>query len=238
MKDITIAIDGYAGCGKSSTAKEVAKKLGYLYIDSGAMYRAVSLHFWRHNIDFENESEELIEELENIYIDFNFGRNKPFPVVTLNGVEVEDEIRKPEISAIVSQVSVHKSVRREMVSQQRRLGEAGGVVMDGRDIGTVVFPNAELKVFMTASIDKRAERRLAELQSKGIPASLEDIKANLAQRDHIDSSREVGPLKQAPDAVLIDTTNLDFDEQVDLVCKLAKEKIAKKSNKKTSQSRS
>ncbi|MDX2248712.1 MAG: (d)CMP kinase [Bacteroidia bacterium] len=226
MKRITIAIDGYAGCGKSSTAKAVARKLNYLYIDSGAMYRAVSLYLLRHNIPFETESDELLDALENIYVDFLEKPGELFPVITLNGQEVEDEIRNPEISAIVSQVSIHREVRREMVSQQRRLGESGGVVMDGRDIGTVVFPNAELKVFMTASPDVRALRRKEELAARGLEVSLEEILENLLKRDKIDSSRKESPLKQANDAILIDTSFMEFKDQVDRVVSLANAVIA------------
>ncbi|MEZ4826653.1 MAG: (d)CMP kinase [Bacteroidia bacterium] len=226
MKRITIAIDGYAGCGKSSTAKSVARKLNYLYIDSGAMYRAVSLYFLRHNIPYETESEELLDALENIYVDFVEKPGELFPIITLNGQEVEDDIRNPEISAIVSQVSIHKEVRREMVSQQRRLGEAGGVVMDGRDIGTVVFPNAELKIFMTASPEVRARRRMEELLERGIEVSLNEIQENLERRDYIDSHRKESPLVQAEDAILIDTSDMEFKEQVDRVLSLANTVIA------------
>lgn len=190
------------------------------------MYRAVSLYMLQHDVPFDTESDELLDALENIYVDFLHKPNELFPVITLNGQEVESEIRKPEISAIVSQVSIHKSVRREMVNQQRRLGEAGGVVMDGRDIGTVVFPDAELKVFMTASIDVRAQRRLEELEEREIDASLEEIKNNLRERDRIDSTRKESPLRQADDAILIDTSEMEFKDQVDQVVKLAQQVIA------------
>lgn len=228
MKRIVIAIDGYAGCGKSSTARQVAKVLNYLYIDSGAMYRAVALYFLRHHISFDHEHNEMREALDNIYIDFVQKDEHAYPHVKLNGYDVEDDIRKPEVTQIVSQVSVHEAVRREMVQQQQRMGEDKGVVMDGRDIGTVVFPNAELKIFMTASIDARAKRRQLELKQKGIDQSLESISASLESRDHIDSTRKIGPLKQAEDAIVIDTTDITLNEQVEQVLSFAYEVMGRK----------
>ncbi len=225
VKDITIAIDGFAGCGKSTTARMVADRLNYLYIDSGAMYRAVSLYFLRHQVPFEEDNNEIKEALDNIYIDFQDVPGRKQPVITLNGREVESEIRMPEISGIVSQVSVHADVRRELVLQQQRLGEASRVVMDGRDIGTVVFPNAELKVFMTASIEVRAMRRKAELDRQGVDASLSEIMQNLAQRDLIDTTRAIAPLRQASDAILIDTSNISIEQQVDKIYFLARERM-------------
>jgi cytidylate kinase len=218
VKKITIAIDGYAGCGKSTTAKNVAKRLNYLYIDSGAMYRAVTWYFVRHGISFEKPSPEMKEALENIFIDFVYKDDNLFPEIVLNGKEVESEIRQPEISAMVSKVAIHRMVRKELVSQQHRMGDQGGVVMDGRDIGTVVFPNAELKVFMTADLHVRAKRRKAELDARGIHANMETITENLKQRDLIDTTRKESPLKRASDAIVIDTTYLTFDKQVDMVC--------------------
>ncbi len=225
MKKINIAVDGYAGTGKSTTAKKLAQKLGYLFIDSGAMYRAVSLYLLRNKIDFEVESADLIAALDDIYIDFVINEGDLHPTVRLNGKEVESEIRKPEISAIVSPVAVHKSVRRAMVAQQQRIGLEKGVVMDGRDIGTVVFPEAELKVFVVADIEIRAQRRLNEMLKKGIDTTLEAVIQNLKERDHIDSSREEGPLKQAEDAILLDTSSMTIEDQVESVYKLAMERI-------------
>lgn len=221
MNKIIIAIDGYAGCGKSTTAKLVARELNYLYIDSGAMYRAVALYFKQHDIRFDVESPEMKDELDNIYIDLVKEEGNPFPVTYLNGERVEEEIRSPEISAIVSPISVHRMVRKEMVAQQKRMGQEKGIVMDGRDIGTVVFPHAELKVFMRADITIRAERRRQELEARGIILSREEIIENLLERDRIDSTRKIGPLKQANDAIVIDTTDISVEEQVKKVCELA-----------------
>ncbi len=225
MKKINIAVDGYAGCGKSSTAKQVAQKLNYLFIDSGAMYRAVSLYFLRNGVNYETDGPEVRAALKDIYIDFVPKAGQAFPEVRLNGEAVENEIRTPEISAIVSPVSVLRSVREEMVAQQQRMGLNKGVIMDGRDIGTVVFPDAELKVFMTADIELRARRRLKEMASKGLQAKLEEVVHNLQERDHIDSSREVGPLRQAEDAIVIDTTYLQLEDQIERVYQLALARI-------------
>lgn len=225
MKKINIAVDGYAGTGKSTTARRLAQELGYLFIDSGAMYRAVSLYLLRNKIDFATESAELIAALDDIYIDFVVSEGDLHPTVRLNGKEVESEIRKPDISAIVSPVAVHKSVRRAMVAQQQRMGIGKGVVMDGRDIGTVVFPQAELKVFVVADVKIRAGRRLQELLKKGVDTDLEAVISNLRERDHIDSSRDEGPLKQAEDAILLDTSTMTIEDQVKSVYKLAMEQI-------------
>ncbi len=222
VNKIIIAIDGFAGCGKSTTAKLVAQQLNYMYIDTGAMYRAVALYFLRNNIDFSAESPAMKDALDNIYIDLVRQDDSHFPITYLNGKNVEEEIRSPEISAIVSPVSVHRMVRKEMVAQQQRMGEDKSIVMDGRDIGTVVFPRAELKLFMTADIEIRAARRLQELKAKGIEIDHAEILRNLEERDHIDSTRKVGPLKQADDAIVIDTTTMSVAEQVEKVCSLAK----------------
>ncbi|MEM6261105.1 MAG: (d)CMP kinase [Bacteroidota bacterium] len=228
MRKINIAIDGHAGCGKSTTAKLVANRLGYTYIDSGAMYRAVTLFFLRENVPFDQENEEMIAALENIHITFKpnglgFGN-----YVILNGEEVEEEIRSPKVSGHVSQVAVHARVREKMVQQQQEIGRKKGVVMDGRDIGTVVFPDAELKVFMTASMEKRATRRLDEMKRKDANTSLEDVVNNLEERDRIDSTREVAPLTQASDALVVDTSDLSVQEQVNKVTELAIERIHSK----------
>jgi len=224
MKDIVIAIDGNSGCGKSSTAKVLAKKLKYIYIDTGAMYRAVTLFFIKHKIDLENDL-DVEEALKQIDISFEYNIDTAKNETFLNGKNVENEIRQMEVSNLVSPVSEISKVRRKLVEQQRRLGEGNGVVMDGRDIGTVVFPDAELKIFMTAELETRAERRKLELAEKGTQVKLEDVIDNLKNRDIIDSSREDSPLKKADDAHLVDTTNLTFDEQVDQILKLINKKI-------------
>ncbi len=220
---ITIAIDGHSGCGKSTTAKGVARKLGFLYIDSGAMYRAVTLYFLRHNIPFENENPLLLKALSEIHLDFEVCPETGLPEVTLNGEKVESEIRKPEIANHVSPVAALPIVRKAMVKQQQQIGAEGGIVMDGRDIGTIVFPHAELKVFMTANVEVRAARRQKELAEKGISQSLDEVIANLSGRDKIDSSRSEGPLRRADDAQEIDTGLHSIEEQVEIVYDWAKE---------------
>lgn len=226
MKRIVIAIDGNSGSGKSTTAKAVARALGYLYIDSGAMYRAVTLYFLRQGVDLAQE-EQVRQALAEIRIDFRYNaatdRNETF----LNGENVEEEIRGLEVSAMVSPVSEIPAVRRKLVEQQRRLGGAKGVVMDGRDIGTVVFPEAELKVFMTADLAVRAERRSAELQMKQQPAPLEQVLDNLKNRDRIDSTRADSPLKKADDAVTVDTSGVSFEQQVNRILELVKAELEK-----------
>lgn len=225
MKEIVIAIDGNSGCGKSSTAKVLAQKLKYIYIDTGAMYRAVTLFFIKHNIDLKNDL-DVEQALKQIDISFVYnietGKNETF----LNGKNVENEIRQMEVSNLVSPVSEISKVRRKLVEQQRRMGEGKGVVMDGRDIGTVVFPNAELKIFMTADLEVRAERRRLELAEKGSTVDISDVIENLKNRDIIDSSRADSPLKKADDAHIVDTSKLKFDEQVDKILHLIKQKVA------------
>ena len=223
MKKIIIAIDGNSGCGKSSTARKVAKHLGYRYIDSGAMYRATTYHFIQREVDINN-GRQIEETLKEVKIDFRVGANGESDIL-LNGVRVEDEIRSMEVNALVSQVSALSVVRREMVRQQRATGKDQGVVMDGRDIGTVVFPDAELKIFMTAELEIRASRRLKELEGKGIKEELSVIKDNLRERDRIDSSRVDSPLKKAKDAIELDTSYLTFDEQVHKIVVLAEKRI-------------
>jgi cytidylate kinase len=216
MKKIVIALDGYSSCGKSTTAKLVAAQLGYAYIDTGAMYRAVTLYFLRHHVSLTNQK-EIKEALENIDIDFHYnpktGRNEVF----LNGLNVEDEIRKMYISNQVSEVSVVPEVRHAMVAQQQKMGRKRGVVMDGRDIGTAVFPDAEVKIFMTADVDTRAKRRQEELLEKKQLVNLDEIRENLQKRDHIDSTRRESPLRRAEDAHLLDTSHMTIDEQVEFV---------------------
>lgn len=223
---IVIAIDGYAACGKSTLAKDLAKALNYAYVDSGAMYRAVTLYFLEKGITIEDK--EAIElALSNIQIHFENieGKNHTF----LNNKDVEEEIRTMRISNFVSPVSTVSSVRRAMVKQQQAMGKAKGVVMDGRDIGTVVFKYAELKLFVTASPKVRTERRLAELEAKGVSdLSFEDVQKNLLDRDRIDSTRKDSPLCQAADAIVIDNSTLSPQEQLARALKLAKQELEKK----------
>lgn len=224
MRKIIVAIDGFSGCGKSSTAKEVARKLGYTYIDSGAMYRAVTLHFI-HKFTVLTNPKDVQRALQDMEITFHKNEETGLQETYLNGLNVERKIRNMEVSDRVSEVSKIKEVRQALVAQQHRLGKHKGVVMDGRDIGTVVFPEAELKVFMTADLEIRAERRQKELLEKGELVELDKIIRNLAERDRIDSSRAESPLKKAEDAVEIDTSLLDFEDQVCEITNLAKERM-------------
>ena len=223
MKRIVIAIDGYSGTGKSSTAKEVAAKLGYKYIDSGAMYRAVTYYFLREQIS-SDETVKIKSKLEEIELDFTLDENGD-SVICLGGVKVENEIRKPEISERVSAFAAVPAIRRKLVCLQNGFGLRKGIVMDGRDIGTVVFPEAELKVFMTADLKVRAKRRLIELENKGLKTELSGVEINLKERDKKDTTRVDSPLTKAEDAVEIDTTDLTFQEQVDKIVTLAQELI-------------
>ncbi len=224
MKKINIALDGYSGTGKSSTAKEVASQLGYTYLDSGAMYRAVTLYFLEHDVDLKDLN-AVIRALDLIDITFQYGDlNQKFETC-LNGKNVEKDIREMRISENVSAVSAISEVREKLVAIQRKLGENKGIVMDGRDIGTVVFPEAELKVFLTADMEVRAERRRKELEEKGITASLVEIMGNLKERDRVDSSRQISPLTKATDAIELDTTALNFQDQVAKVVQLARERM-------------
>lgn len=218
MNKIVIAIDGYSGTGKSSTAKQVASRLGYTYIDSGAMYRAVTYYFLSNRIDFA-EIAQVVKSLEDCHIEFK-GTS-----ILLNGENIDQEIRTMEVNQNVSPVSAISEVRTKLVDQQRKMSAGKGVVMDGRDIGTVVFPNAELKVFMTADMDVRAERRRKELVKKGIEEDLAVIKENLKVRDQIDSSRKDSPLKMAKDAIEIDTSQLTLNQQIDKIVEMAEAKI-------------
>jgi cytidylate kinase len=211
MKKITIAIDGYAACGKSTLAKKIAKKLGWIYVDSGAMYRAVTLYFLRKNVDLKNK-EDIETTLNEFFISFdNVGRT------ILNGEIVESEIRDSKVSNFVSQVSAISEVRKKLVDLQREIGKEGGIVMDGRDIGTVVFPNAELKLFISADLEIRVERRFKELNGK---ITREEVRENLSERDWIDSTRSDSPLKKADDAIEIDNSYLTPEEQLDKVLEL------------------
>jgi len=214
-KRINIAIDGYSSCGKSTLAKGLARKLGYKYIDSGSMYRAITLFALENQIiDDQLDKEKLIEKLDDIRIDFLVDIDKQTDEVLLNGKRVEEEIRKPIVTKWVSQVAAITEVREKLVSIQQLIGRTKGVVMDGRDIGTVVFPDAELKIFVTAEADIRARRRWLELREKGIELKIEDVKESLLKRDEVDSNRKVSPLKRAADSKLLDTTKLSKEEQV------------------------
>jgi len=227
MANITIAIDGYSSTGKSTIAKQLASALGYVYVDSGAMYRAVTLYAMQNdliNSDSFNK-EQLIAQLKDIEITFKFNESFGSAEVYLNGQNVEKEIRSLEVSQFVSQVSTVSQVRQQLVKQQQAFGKNKGVVMDGRDIGTVVFPEAELKLFMTASSNIRAKRRYQELFQKGENVSFEEVLENVKSRDHIDSNRDDSPLIKANDAIIIDNSNLTLEEQFKIVLELAKDKI-------------
>ena len=222
MKKINIAIDGYSSCGKSTLAKDLARELDYKYIDSGAMYRAVTLFLIRENVDIANH-EDVAKRLDDINIYFEYKDGSP--ITHLNGVNVEDEIRKMHVASYVSHVAVISAVRKKLVYQQQFLGKSKGVVMDGRDISTVVFPDAELKIFVTAEIDIRADRRFQELLAKDLESNLDDIRSNLRDRDYIDSTREDSPLTQTEDAILLDNSNLDREAQLRRAMEWAKEKM-------------
>ncbi|MFT5617383.1 MAG: cytidylate kinase [Arenicella sp.] len=224
MKKIIIAIDGFAACGKSTTAKLVAKRLGYGYIDTGAMYRAVTLYFLDNQIDWLNK-EAVSAALEQINIRFAQNSDTQTNDVFLNGKNIEQDIRTMRITGKVSQVSAISEVRRFLVAQQQDMGSEKGIVMDGRDIGTVVFPDAALKAFMTADMVARAKRRLQELNSRGKTVELQDVIDDLGNRDRIDSTREDSPLKKAHDAHTIDTSNITIQQQVNQILELARKII-------------
>lgn len=225
MRKIIVAIDGYSACGKSTTAKETARILGYRYIDSGAMYRAVTLYFVEHHIALTN-SKEVSKALEKIKIFFRVNKHG-LTETYLNGLNVENEIREMRISEYVSQVSAIPAVRHAMVAQQRKMGKERAIVMDGRDIGTVVFPDSELKLFMGADILVRAFRRQRELLSRDEMVDIDTIRENLLKRDEIDSTRKESPLRMAADAIALDTTHITVDEEVDEVVRLALGRILK-----------
>lgn len=216
MKKITIAIDGHSSCGKSTMAKKLARETGYIYVDTGAMYRAVTLYALRNGLITENgtiNADRLEEQMGNVQVDFRINGETGLPEVCLDGESVEKEIRGLEVSNRVSHIAALPFVRVAMTRMQQEMGRNGGIVMDGRDIGTVVFPNAELKIFVTASAEVRAKRRYDELTAKGENVSYEEILQNVRERDYIDSNRAVAPLKQAPDALLLDNSDLSFAEQ-------------------------
>ncbi len=230
MKKITIAIDGYSSCGKSTMAKDLAKEIGYVYVDTGAMYRAVTLYALRHNL-FEEDGRVKVEELEaelpNIQISFTFNEQTGRPDCFLNGELVEKEIRSLEVSSHVSPIAAVPSVRKLLVEQQQKMGEGKGIVMDGRDIGTTVFPYAELKIFVTASSQVRAQRRYDELKEKGMPADFESILKNVEERDYIDTHRETSPLRKAADAITLDNSEMTIAEQKAWLMDLYKRTIEK-----------
>ena len=215
MKKITIAIDGFSSCGKSTMAKDLAREIGYIYIDSGAMYRAVTLYSIENDIFQGNDidTERLRKEIDNIHISFQLNPETGRPDTYLNGVKVEKEIRGMEVANRVSPIAALGFVRRAMVAKQQEMGKAKGIVMDGRDIGTVVFPDAELKIYVTASPEVRAQRRLDELKAKGEVASFEEVLENVKTRDHIDMTRVESPLRKADDALELDNSHLTIAEQ-------------------------
>ena len=221
-KKITIAIDGFSSTGKSTIAKLIAKKYNYVYVDSGAMYRAVTLYAKEHNIVNTKflDKEGLIHSLNSISLSFKFNKELDFSEIYLNDENVESKIRTLEVSELVSKVAEISEVRKKLVKEQQKMGENGGIVMDGRDIGTVVFPNAELKIFMNASADKRANRRYKELLEKGFTVNYLDVLNNVQERDRIDSSREDSPLIKAKDAISFDNSEMGIEEQFIEISKL------------------
>jgi len=227
-KKIIIAIDGHSSCGKSTLAKSLARELEYIYIDSGAMYRAVTLFALRNGLIVNREilnKKELIERLKEVEITFEWDSKTEKNITFLNEENIEDEIRQIEVSNNVSPISTIAEVRHELVKKQRENAKDKGIVMDGRDIGTVVFPDAELKIFMTASPEIRAKRRFVELQEKGVKVDFDEILANVEERDNIDSTREASPLKKADDALVLDNSNLNRIEQLEWALNKAKEII-------------
>ena len=215
MKKITIAIDGHSSCGKSTMAKDLARRIGYVYVDTGAMYRSVTLYALRNGIITDGKIDEarLQAEMPNIKITFKFNPTTQRPDTYLNGELVESEIRNMQVSSMVSPIATLGFVRQAMVEQQQAMGREGGIIMDGRDIGTTVFPNAELKIFVTASPEVRARRRYDELTAKGEQCNLAEILKNVEERDYIDSHREVSPLRKADDALLLDNSHMTIEEQ-------------------------
>ena len=228
MKKITIAIDGHSSCGKSTMAKDLAKRIGYIYVDTGAMYRSVTLYALRNGLFNANgtiKEEELKAQMGNIKISFKLNKTTGRPDTYLNGENVENQIRTMEVSSHVSVIAALPFVRAALVEQQQQMGAEKGIVMDGRDIGTVVFPNAELKVFVTASPEVRAQRRYDELKAKGLEANFDDILKNVQERDYIDSHRATSPLRKAEGAIELDNSNITIEQQqqwlYDQYCKAA-----------------
>ena len=227
MREITIAIDGYSSCGKSTIAKKVAKEIGYAYIDSGAMYRAVTYYLMSQGIlkDSTLLKQQILDALPHINIRFDFNEKKGESETILNGVNIEQDIRTLAVSKNVSQISAIAEVRTKLVDLQKEMGKGGGVVMDGRDIGTVVFPDAEIKLFMVADIDIRSERRLKELIEKNQKVNFDEVKNNLKHRDYIDTNRSISPLTQAKDATIVDNSFLTPEELFDKIMSIVNENI-------------
>lgn len=228
MAKITIAIDGYSSTGKSTVAKQLADWLGYVYVDSGAMYRAITLYAMQNgyiSISHFNRS-KLVKSLPNISLSFKKSEGSDKADIYLNGVNVEREIRTMDVSELVSPVATISAVRKKLVEQQQRMGAEKGVVMDGRDIGTVVFPDAELKIFMTASAQERAKRRYNELIERGDKVTYREVLDNVQERDHIDTTREDSPLEKATDAIVIDNSEMNLEDQFHTILQLAKDRIA------------
>lgn len=223
-KKITIAIDGHSSCGKSTLAKDLAKRIGYTFVDSGAMYRAVTLFALNNNLinNGEIDTNQLFNSLNNLQI--RFQKINDVQHVFLNNSDVTEEIRLPRVSENVSNVAKLDKVRDKLVHEQQEMGKNGGIIMDGRDIGTVVFPNAELKLFVTASTEVRTERRYKELSEKGVQVTREEVRKNLIERDHIDSTREIGPLRQAEDAIVLDNSSLNREQQLLVALELVNER--------------
>jgi cytidylate kinase len=221
-KKLTIAIDGFSACGKSTLAKDLAKKLDYIFIDSGAMYRGVSLYSLENNLFADGEPlvDKIIENLNHINLEFKTIDQQS--LLFLNDRNVSTEIRENAVANVVSKIATIKEVRQKLVAEQQKMGEKGGIIMDGRDIASVVFPNAELKLFVTADTKIRVQRRLDELKSKGIESSFEEVAKNLEERDYMDTHRAESPLIQVEDAIVLDNSNLNREEQVELVLKLLK----------------
>jgi len=217
QKRITIAIDGFSACGKSTLAKDLAKRLGYVFIDSGAMYRAAALYCLKHQLIQDGELDKVGIDTQLSQMDIHFVAVDAESHIFLNGQDVSHEIREPKVAEIVSIVAAYKPIREKLVEAQQKMGVLGGIVMDGRDIGSVVFPHAELKLFVTADPEIRVQRRLAEMQSKGIEMSVEEVRQNLAERDHLDSTRAESPLIQVDDALVLDNSQLTKEEQLDWV---------------------
>ena len=222
MKKITIAIDGYSACGKSTLAKDLAYELGYIFIDSGAMYRGVALYCIQNKLIENNNPDikKIIKALPSIQLSFKKIDDKN--LLFLNGVNVESQIRTNEVASVVSLIAAISEVREKLVHEQQKMGLNGGIIMDGRDIGSVVFPNAELKLFVTASEEIRVKRRFAELQSKGIKSTMDDVRRNLSERDYLDTHRAISPLIQVDDAIVLDNSNLTREEQLEFVLSLIK----------------
>ena len=227
MKKLTIAIDGFSSCGKSTLAKDLAKELNYIFVDSGAMYRGIAYFALQNKliIDGVIHTELLINRLDEINLEFVYNKEKFESDLLLNGVNISTEIRKPAVASIVSKIAVLKEVRNKLVRTQQKLGEFGGIIMDGRDIGTVVFPKADIKLFVTADPKIRAERRFKELLLNDQDTSLEDITSNLEERDLIDTTREISPLVKAEDAIELDNSNLSRESQLQFVLDLIKNRF-------------